>query len=186
VSIRKIVKEQVEFNINFVSKGKLKTQQNWNGLCIHCKESSDIKEYQLRNFDRICVSCRSEKLKVKYLIDKERCKTKAQVRWEKYGKSKINYYANRRACYAKSDKIKQRTVCDYTKEELQAIMSLPCSYCTYPSTGIDRINNAEGHTKINTIPCCFHCNTARMDNFSVEEMKLLGKVIKEIKDKRKL
>lgn len=41
-----------------------------------------------------------------------------------------------------------------------------------------------GHTVQNTVPCCRECNTARMDNFSHEEMKIIGEAMREIKTAR--
>lgn len=40
------------------------------------------------------------------------------------------------------------------------------------------------HTKNNVVPCCIECNTARNNMFSFEEMKVLGKTIREIKQNR--
>ena len=58
----------------------------------------------------------------------------------------------------------------------------PCIYCEdTEDIGLDRIDNTKGHTKDNVVPCCYACNTARGNNFSFEEMKILGKTIKEIK-----
>jgi len=64
-----------------------------------------------------------------------------------------------------------------------------------PETKIKRINSCKkawrkrkdykGHTKNNVVPCCLECNTARNNNFSFEEMKILGKTIGEIKNSRK-
>ena len=47
--------------------------------------------------------------------------------------------------------------------------------------GLDRIDNTKGHTKDNVVPCCYICNTTRGSNFTYEEMKIIGKTIKEIK-----
>lgn len=61
----------------------------------------------------------------------------------------------------------------------------PCIYCgDTRNIGLDRIDNSKGHTKDNVVPCCYECNCARMDNFTHDEMKILGKTIKEIKCKR--
>lgn len=58
----------------------------------------------------------------------------------------------------------------------------PCIYCgDTEDIGLDRIDNTKGHTKDNVVPCCYACNTTRGNNFSFEEMKILGKTIKEIK-----
>lgn len=62
----------------------------------------------------------------------------------------------------------------------------PCIYCGDTELiGADRIDNNCGHTKENVVPCCYMCNTARNNNFSFEEMIILGKTIKQIKDNRK-
>lgn len=61
------------------------------------------------------------------------------------------------------------------------ILLQSCFYCgTNKYVGADRINNNLGHTKDNIIPCCYICNTTRNNNFSVEEMKLIGETIKTI------
>lgn len=72
--------------------------------------------------------------------------------------------------------------CNLTIEDMLEIMSKPCVY--YGDTrriGCDRIDNNKGHTKDNVVPCCVDCNKARSDNFTFEEMKVLGKTIREIK-----
>ncbi len=67
------------------------------------------------------------------------------------------------------------------------IMHKPCVYCgDTHKVGCDRINNNQGHTKDNVVPCCYDCNTVRNNIFTFDEMKKLGKTIKEIKDARTL
>lgn len=57
-----------------------------------------------------------------------------------------------------------------------------CYYCgDTANIGCDRIDNNKGHTKDNVIPCCVVCNTTRNNNFTVDEMVEIGKVIKSIK-----
>lgn len=61
----------------------------------------------------------------------------------------------------------------------------PCIYCGDNNrVGLDRIDNNKGHTKNNVVPCCYECNCARMNNFTHEEMKEIGKAIRRIKCKR--
>lgn len=59
-----------------------------------------------------------------------------------------------------------------------------CTYCGFVSTGLDRIDNSIGHTKINSLPCCRECNIARNHLFTHEEAKIIGKAIKFIKEQR--
>lgn len=68
-----------------------------------------------------------------------------------------------------------------SKEFIKYSLEEDCTYCSFPSTGLDRIENNIGHTIENCIPCCWECNTARMHNFTYEEMLLIGKTIGEVK-----
>lgn len=63
----------------------------------------------------------------------------------------------------------------------------PCHYCSDIESplGCDRIDNKQGHTRNNVVPCCFECNVTRMDNYSYEEMIVLGETIRVIKERRK-
>lgn len=77
-----------------------------------------------------------------------------------------------------------------TKEEFKLIISKPCYYCGHelPKTGVglDQIVASRGYTVENVVPCCTQCNQSKNSYFTLDEMLLIGKVIKEIKDKRKL
>jgi len=86
--------------------------------------------------------------------------------------------------YENHDKKHNRDT-DLKSEDILNILRTPCTYCGFPSTGFDRINNSLGHTKENVVPCCKECNVARMDNFSHKEMFILGQTIREIKLLRK-
>lgn len=69
---------------------------------------------------------------------------------------------------------------------VNAILYGRCHYCgDTKRLGLDRIDNNKGHTHDNVVVCCYECNVARGNNFSYEEMLILGKTIKEIKNKRK-
>ena len=68
---------------------------------------------------------------------------------------------------------------------IENILKSKCIYCGDTNNlGCDRIDNNKGHTYDNVVPCCYTCNIARGNNFSFEEMKILGKTIKEIKENR--
>ena len=69
---------------------------------------------------------------------------------------------------------------------IENIFQKKCFYCgDNERLGVDRIDNKKGHTKINVIPCCYDCNVARNTNFSVDEMKIIGRAIKKVKQIRK-
>lgn len=62
-----------------------------------------------------------------------------------------------------------------------------CHYCSEEggTIGCDRIDNKQGHTRSNVVPCCWDCNVTRGDNYSYEEMIVLGETIRVIKEHRK-
>lgn len=68
---------------------------------------------------------------------------------------------------------------------IKNILSQKCVYCGDDQRiGCDRIDNSKGHTKDNVVPCCIECNTARNNNFSFDEMKIIGNAIKQVKLQR--
>lgn len=68
---------------------------------------------------------------------------------------------------------------------IENILNKSCVYCgTSDKIGCDRIDNSVGHVINNVVPCCVSCNTTRNDNYSFDEMIILGETIKLIKAKR--
>ena len=66
---------------------------------------------------------------------------------------------------------------DLTKKEFGNLTKSKCFYCdieprqiskgrnkngSYIYNGIDRLDNSLGYTKLNSVPCCKHCNTMKM------------------------
>lgn len=71
---------------------------------------------------------------------------------------------------------------------IQNIFGSKCVYCgtgVWTKLGCDRIDNSKPHTKDNCVCSCARCNRMRGDNFTVEEMKKIGKVIAKIDKNRK-
>jgi hypothetical protein len=89
--------------------------------------------------------------------------------------------------YKRKDYKNQTSICDIDITwMINNIMTKPCVYCGDTNrVGCDRIDNSKGHTKDNVVPCCFDCNCARNNNFSHEEMFIIGKTIAKIKESRR-
>lgn len=63
---------------------------------------------------------------------------------------------------------------------LREVFPSSCLYCgSLSRLGCDRVDNNKGHTKDNVVVACYSCNTLRKDLFSVEEMKKIGKFLRE-------
>lgn len=85
--------------------------------------------------------------------------------------------------YMRRDK-RRSQLNDLTHEFIVKSLDSPCHYCSFPSDGLDRIDNNIGHVISNCVPSCKECNIARNNNFTSDEMKLLGQAIREIKIQR--
>ena len=163
---------------------------NWNGICVHCNKSSDIAEYSLKKHYYICKKCKSNKLKTVYLNNKEKFKDQAGKRFKKcYKNGNTNFLATTvLARHRYNDKRRGFIqIYDFTNKEFLEFIKNPCYYCG-DNNGIktlDRKDNNLGHTKNNCVVACYICNETRWDNFTVEEMLEIGKIVKQIKRKRK-
>ena len=74
--------------------------------------------------------------------------------------------------------------CSLTRNHVIGELQKPCHYCGLEAGGLDRLDNSLGHTDENCVSCCSLCNFTRADRFTVEEMKLIGRVIAEIRKSR--
>lgn len=102
------------------------------------------------------------------------CNTIIEEKWKRIHRDAKN----------KDKKYPEGTRYDFSDTEIQEFLQQPCYYCGSPCDGLDRIDNDLGHCKSNCIPCCTLCNLTRGRRFTVEEFKLIGEVIKIIKEKR--
>ena len=77
-----------------------------------------------------------------------------------------------------------------SEETWKTLVAMPCFYCGLDNnsiygSGLDRLDNSKGYVEGNIVSCCKECNSARMDNFSPEEMRVIGRAIREVKLTRK-
>lgn len=168
-----------------------------------------------KNGHRICSYCRKEKLLTEenFVRDKSRkgglsydCKQchrerkkgrdRRAERWSNLspeGKAKVR---SRQKKYWKTPKgraigllnaYKKIDECDFSTDEMVIFLKQPCVHCgtTDAPRGLDRIDNSRGHTKDNVAPSCAPCNFARGNRFSFDEMKIIGKAIREVMLARK-
>lgn len=110
-----------------------------------------------------------------------------KIRHKKYWQTRNGMIISRLSSYIKIDKSKGQ-ICDLTPEDVGIFMDTSCIYCGHTDGrgGADRIDNKKGHTKDNVVPACGLCNITRMNNYTYEEMKMIGEVIKKIRHERSL
>lgn len=138
-------------------------------LCSKCKRILDLTSDNFYNsqkrssgFSHMCIQC---------------YKRKYETRSKKVpDRTKLTNYKFR--------DLKRGQSFEIDMEFLKELLTQPCTYCSFPSTGLDRLDNKIGHTKENCVPCCKECNVARMNHFTHEEMLILGQTIKLIKEQR--
>jgi hypothetical protein len=168
--------------------------KNENNSCTHreCYKCREVKALTPENFHRSknrqlgfeykckeCYKLRKQKPRGKRVLTEEQKERKREL--QKIYQKTIKYKALSLKCaYEKFDRSKNYFF-DLTQDDLREALNSNCTYCGFPATGMDRIDNNLGHTKENCIPACMHCNVARMDNFSHEEMFIIGEAIRKVR-----
>lgn len=170
-----------------------------NGLCYICgrppaagkKSCSRCLKQQVNRTHRLRQKCATQSLCmycVRPLPDGSTlysCRA-CRVRRKRYGATVPNRFSR-----ARSQRVRQGQIWTLTLAEYTAIVALPCAYClllnsTEQACGLDRIDNRRGYTTDNVVSCCAICNMVRNDIFTPQEMKQLGHVIRQIKQKREI
>lgn len=163
--------------------------------CVSCKEEKPAtNEFFYKDKNRSlglmyrCKTCDSARKdnrtwKQRVSVMSPESKDKMKNRMSKYNTSSKGRAMHLAVQYRNFDKDKKLEN-NITKEDILEVRTKECIYCGFPATGFDRVDNKLGHIKDNCVPCCKECNVARMDNFTQEEMFILGKTIREIKQKR--
>ena len=90
------------------------------------------------------------------------------------------------SAYNNKDKKRGFLKSDLTIEwMIENIFDSECVYCgDTKRLGADRVDNRRNHDMNNVVPCCYECNVARSNNFSHEEMKVIGQAVRAVKDSR--
>jgi hypothetical protein len=73
--------------------------------------------------------------------------------------------------------------------QFRELISKPCFYCgdelSPTGAGLDRIDSGAGYHSNNVVPCCGACNATRGITWTHEEMKILGSVVRRLKEERR-
>jgi hypothetical protein len=143
----------------------------------------------------ICVACNEpaqpDKVKCKNHYDRDIKRTKEFFSSELGKDYRKKYaYTTKRRFWASSHEAKRRNKeWKLTFEQFEQFSKQPCCYCEYPTLSqggsLDRIDNNRGYTIDNVVSACRTCNLVRNNLFTHEEMKVIGKTIKAIRDARK-
>lgn len=164
--------------------------------CTKCKEVKPLsKQYFSADKNRLyglmykCKQCekqRKDRRSWEYRAGKMTAEQKAarKVTLAKYAKTLMGKAIALVAAYRTADQ-KKGLQCTITTADVLAVKQQFCIYCGDMATGFDRKDNSLGHTLENCVPSCKECNVGRMDNFTHEEMKVIGLAIAKVKAARK-
>jgi hypothetical protein len=167
--------------------------------CRAClKEYKDSLHYEVSIIEKVCNGCGLVKLASEFGKDKRditglrsncnRCQFLRQCAYKKTeaGKAAVRRHSYKGLRFGHSrNKAKQRDIeWTITREEFDELKKKPCEYCGYPivttGSGLDRIDNKIGYIITNVVPCCYLCNTMKWKFWTYSEMKLIGKLVKEL------
>jgi len=96
-----------------------------------------------------------------------------------------NHKLGSRFSYAKKHARYNKKIWDISLSDFQRLILEPCYYCNNNlgpliencGCGLDRIDNNQGYTLNNVLPCCTVCNSRRNKYLSVEENKIAATII---------
>jgi len=82
-------------------------------------------------------------------------------------------YRNKYRSYSSGDRKKYGVEIDFSLAwMIDKLHNNKCFYCERRVVlGLDRIDNRQGHIKLNVLPCCRTCNCIRGNYFTVEQTK---------------
>ena len=161
-----------------------------NRTCSKCREYKPLNEENFHKsssqsfgFAFLCKECENKRCVEKTNNETVEQKEYKRKRLNNYRKTNIGKAVSTLSGYLTFDK-ERGFYNNLDRDYILLMKEKTCIYCDFSSTGLDRLDNTKGHTKENCVPCCKECNIARMDNFTYEEMLIIGIAIREVKLKR--
>lgn len=106
------------------------------------------------------------------------------------GKNAINKYqktARGRYAFSTNRAKRQNKEFSISFNDYEHLMDKPCYYCNTSlngeyGVGLDRIDNSKGYSLENVLPCCGNCNKIKGANITVNEMLVIAKLLKEMRN----
>jgi len=155
-----------------------RTGNNKHLLRSWCKECSNKRAKERR-------ANLSPKEKIKY---KQEAMQWARLYRKKHPEYLQKHYGLGKYHYAGAKYAAKRRGCTFTlnKKQYYKLIKQPCIYCGKKiedkGVGLDKINpRLKKYSLNNVVPCCKRCNWIKMDWFSFQGMKKIGKLIKTFK-----
>lgn len=74
-------------------------------------------------------------------------------------------------------------------EDYSILLSKPCTYCgesleRKTAGGLDRIDNSQGYSPENVLPCCWNCNLIRSNRLTVIETQAVIAMLQTLRGKK--
>jgi hypothetical protein len=138
---------------------------------------------------KVCEGCAKEFPIKEFLVGRKKVAVRPRCRpcWSEVQKVKDATPENRYSALKAQCKV-QKVHVNMSFEFFKDIITKPCHYCGGPGPrygkGMDRIAYAGGYTKDNVVPACGICNDLRGVTFTVEEAKLIGAAVRQIREAR--
>jgi hypothetical protein len=135
---------------------------------------------------RSCAKCNKSYPSSEFAVGKTRVRYRGMCRpcWKPFQKvndARPENILSRSRCKARAFGVKW----EITLEQLKAFKAMPCHYCEGPQertgVGLDRLDPKGDYAADNVVPCCGLCNTTRARTFTPDQMRKIGRVIKEIR-----
>ncbi len=133
--------------------------------CVRCYESKNLSEFPFHNGKRIgvCRPCHQARARAAYKVRKDGLL--------------ITRYKN----YCTVDR-RNKFPCTISRKDAIELMKNPCYWCreSEAQIGLDRIDNSQGHSITNVVPCWAKCKQIRGD-IPFEAMEVLQPALKKIR-----